>query len=81
MLFAGILKKPIQVTFQEEGSGRVVATWRVPLDRLPETFTAETGLNMGGAHYVVVAARPSTRARAAESRHLIVVIRRAAGVP
>jgi hypothetical protein len=77
MLFAGLLKKPIEVIFTEEGTGRVVATWRVPLDRLPETFTPETRLNMGGGHYAVVEARPSTRAKAAESRRLIVVIRAA----
>jgi len=75
MLFAGLLKKPIDVTFEEAGTGRVVANWRVPLDRLPETFTAETRLNMGGAQYVVVEARPPTRAKAAESRRLVVLIR------
>ncbi|HVU52524.1 MAG TPA: hypothetical protein VHL80_17715 [Polyangia bacterium] len=76
MLFAGLLKKPITVTFEEEGTRRVVATWRVPLDRLPETFTSETRLDMGGSRFVVVEARPATRARAADSRRLTVVIRR-----
>ena len=75
MLFAGLLKKPISVTFKEDGTGRVVATWRVPLDRLPETFTPDTRLNMGGAHYAVVEARPPTRAKAAEARSMTVVIR------
>lgn len=78
MLFAGILKKPITVTFKEEGSGRVVATWRVPLDKLPERFLPDTRLNMGGGHYVVVSAQPPTRNQAAESRQLTVVIRSAA---
>jgi hypothetical protein len=75
MLFAGLLKRPIEVVFEEAGTRRVVATWRVPLDRLPETFTPETRLNMGGAQYLVVAARPSTRAKAAEVRRVVVVIR------
>jgi hypothetical protein len=75
MLFAGLLKKPIHVTFEEEGTRRVVATWRVPLDRLPPTFTPETRLRMGGAQYVVVEARPPTRAKAAESHRLTIVIR------
>jgi hypothetical protein len=75
MLFAGLLKKPINVTFEEEGTGRVVASWRVPLDRLPETFSPETRLNMGGSQWAVVEARPPTRAKAAEVRRLIVVIR------
>jgi hypothetical protein len=78
MLFAGLLKKPITVVFKEEGGGRVVATWRVPLDKLPERFLPDTRLNMGGGHYVVVAAQPPTRSLAAESRQLTVVIRAAA---
>jgi hypothetical protein len=75
MLFAGLFKKPISVTFEEEGTGRVVATWRVPLDRVPETFQPDLRLNMGGEHYVVVRANPPTRALAAERRQLKVVIR------
>jgi hypothetical protein len=78
MLFAGILKKPITVTFKEENGDRVIATWRVPLDKLPERFLPDTRLNMGGVHYVVVAAKPPTRSLAAESRQLTVVIRAAA---
>jgi hypothetical protein len=75
MLFAGIFKKPISVTFTEEGTDRVVATWRIPLDRLPERFEPEHRLKMGGELYVVVAAKPPTRALAAETRQVVVVIR------
>jgi len=77
MLFAGLLKRPIPVTFTEEGTGRTIATWRVPLDKLPETFEPNLRLNMGGGHYVVVAASPPTRTKAAEVRQLTVVVRAA----
>ncbi|HEX4406181.1 MAG TPA: hypothetical protein VH560_15190 [Polyangia bacterium] len=77
MLFAGLLKKPITVVFKEEGNDRVVATWRVPLDKLPQSFVADTRLQMGGQHYLVVSANPSTRRLAAEARQLTIVIRSA----
>jgi hypothetical protein len=79
MLFAGLLKRPISICFKEEGTGRVVATWRVPLDKIPETFVPDTRLNMGGAQYLVVNAHPPTRNQAAECRQLTVVIRSSAG--
>jgi hypothetical protein len=75
MLFAGIFKKPISVSFEEEGTGRVIATWRIPLDKVPETFQPGLRLKMGGENYVVVAANPPTRALAAERRQLKVLIR------
>lgn len=71
------MKKPISVCFLEEGTNRLVATWRMPLDKLPETFVAHTRLNMGNKYYLVAAAEPATRAKAAEVRQVTIVIREA----
>ena len=68
----------IAVTFLDEATGAIVASFRMPLDRLPDAFVVDTGLKMNGAEYVVVSASPATKGEFANSRELKVVLRRRA---
>jgi hypothetical protein len=74
----GLFKVVVAATFVDQPTGAVVGSFRMPLDRIPETaFGPGAALNMNGKHYVVVRAEPLTRAETAEKRRLRVVVREA----
>jgi hypothetical protein len=77
----GFARRYITVTFFDETSGALVSSVKMPFDRLPDTFVANTELNMDGARYVVVRAVPSTKEEFKKTRLLKVSLRRLAVPP
>jgi hypothetical protein len=75
----GFARRYIPVTFVDEASGKIISSVKMPLERLPETFVADTELNLAGARYVVVRAEPNTKEEFKRTRQLKVALRKQAG--
>lgn len=66
----------IHVQFVDEQTGQIVAETYAPLSTLPQSFEAETHLELGGQHWDVVAADPVTADLFARSGTLALTLRR-----
>lgn len=74
----GFARRYIAVTFVDDASGRLVSSAKMPFERLPDTFVADTEMSMAGVRYVVVRADPSTKEEFKRTRQLKVSLRRLA---
>lgn len=74
----GFARRYIAVTFVDDASGRLVSSVKMPFERLPEAFVADTEMSMAGVRYVVVRADPSTKEEFRRTRQLKVSLRRLA---
>lgn len=64
------------VTFFDQGTGAIISSVRMPIERLPDTFATDFELKMAGADYLVMKADPPTKREFAATRQLKVVLRR-----
>ncbi|HEX3697023.1 MAG TPA: hypothetical protein VH374_16720 [Polyangia bacterium] len=64
----------MRVTFVDRMSGAVISQARMPVGRLPETFTKDTVLKMAGETYLVSRAEPATKAEFSASNQLKVFV-------
>ena len=69
-------RRIVTVTFFDHGSGAIISSSQMPLERLPETFTVDTELKMAGATFMVVRAEPATKPEFSATKQLKVVVRR-----
>ena len=69
-------RRVVTVTFVEESTGALISSSRMPVERLPETFTADFELKMSGAHYVVVKAEPPNKDAFSATKQLKVTVRK-----
>jgi hypothetical protein len=76
----GFARRYIPVTFVDDASGKIISSVKMPLERLPETFVADSEMNMGGVRYVVVRAEPNTKEEFKRTRQLKVSLRRLAAL-
>ncbi|HZS86868.1 MAG TPA: hypothetical protein VFE42_05175 [Chloroflexota bacterium] len=67
----------VHVQFVDAATGRVFAETDAPLSLLPQSFEAETQLEFSGQQWDVVAASPLTAELFAQSRSLVLTLRRA----
>jgi hypothetical protein len=74
----GFARRYIAVTFVDDASGALVSSMKMPFDRLPDAFVADTEMNMAGVRYVVVRAEPSTKEEFKRTRQLKVSLRKLA---
>jgi hypothetical protein len=74
----GFARRYITVTFVDDANGRLVSSVKMPFDRLPDIFVADTEMNMAGVRYAVVRAEPNTKEEFKRTRQLKVSLRRLA---
>ena len=67
-------RRIVRVTFVDRTSGAVISQVRMPVGRLPETFTKDTVLKMAGDTYVVSRAEPPTKVEFSASNQLKVFV-------
>ncbi|WP_433040663.1 hypothetical protein [Dactylosporangium sp. CS-033363] len=66
----------VQVTFVDAGSGQPFARSEMPAEQLPESFAAQTSLQLGQDQWVVERAEPETRAEATARGQMVLTLRR-----
>jgi hypothetical protein len=66
----------IEVTFIDELTDESMGVTQIPANNLPDSFERDTTINLSGADWTVLNARPKTRAQYTKSKHLILWIRR-----
>jgi hypothetical protein len=65
----------IEVTFIDELTDESLGVTQIPANNLPDIFERDTIINLSGADWNVLNARPKTRAQYTKSQHLILWIR------
>jgi hypothetical protein len=73
---AGMPPDAIVLRFVDADSGKLMGEHPVPAGQIPESFEAQTTLDMGGNHFEVVSAEPMTRAEAATRGFMTIRLRR-----
>jgi hypothetical protein len=66
----------IEVTFIDELTDESLGVTQIPANNLPDSFERDTTINLSGADWNVLNARPKTRAQYTKSKQLILWIRR-----
>jgi hypothetical protein len=66
----------IEVTFIDDLTDESLGVTQIPANNLPDSFERDTIINLSGADWNVLNARPKTRAQYTKSQHLILWIRR-----
>ncbi len=66
----------IEVTFIDDRTGESLGVTHIPISNLPESFERDTIINLSGADWNVLNARPKTRAQYTKSKTLILWIDR-----
>jgi hypothetical protein len=66
----------IEVTFIDDRTDESLGVTQIPANNLPDLFERDTTINLSGADWHVLNARPKTRAQYTKSKHLILWIRR-----
>jgi hypothetical protein len=66
----------IEVTFIDDLTGEAIGLTQVPANNLPDSFERDTTINLSGADWNVLNAKPKTRAQYTKSKTLILWIRR-----
>ena len=66
----------IEVTFIDELTDESLGVTQIPANNLPDLFERDTTINLSGADWHVLNARPKTRAQYTKSQQLILWIRR-----
>jgi hypothetical protein len=66
----------IEVTFIDDATDESIGITQMPANNLPDSFERDTIINLGGADWNVLNARPKTRAQYTKSKTLILWIRR-----
>jgi hypothetical protein len=66
----------IEVTFIDDLTGESIGVTHIPANNLPDSFERDTIINLSGADWNVLNARPKTRAQYTKSAQLILWIRR-----
>src|SRR5690348_4712574 len=73
-LFGNRQRETIQVRFVDSTTGKVFAESKLPIDRLPASFEAQTTLHLGDDDWDVVEARPVTAAEFGRTGELVLVL-------
>ncbi len=66
----------IEVTFIDDLTGESLGLTHIPANNLPDSFERDTKIDLSGAEWSVLNARPKTRAQYTKSKALILWIRR-----
>ncbi|AFY95719.1 hypothetical protein [Chamaesiphon minutus] len=66
----------IEVTFIDDATDESIGVTQIPANNLPDSFERDTIINLSGADWNVLNARPKTRAQYTKSKTLILWIRR-----
>ena len=66
----------IEVTFIDDTTDESLGVTQIPANDLPDSFERDTIINLSGADWNVLNARPKTRAQYTKSKHLILWISR-----
>jgi hypothetical protein len=66
----------IEVTFIDDLTDESLGVTQIPANNLPDSFERDTTINLSGADWNVLNARPKTRAQYTKSKQLILWIRR-----
>jgi hypothetical protein len=66
----------IEVTFIDDATDESIGVTQIPANNLPDSFDRDTIINLSGADWNVVNARPKTRAQYTKSQKMILWIRR-----
>lgn len=66
----------IEVTFIDDRTGESIGFTQIPANNLPESFERDTIINLSGADWNVLNAKPKTRAQYSKSQVLTLWIRR-----
>jgi hypothetical protein len=66
----------IEVTFIDDPTGESIGITQIPANNLPDSFERDTTINLSGADWNVLNAKPKTRAQYTKSKTLILWIRR-----
>ena len=70
----------IEVTFIDDTTDESLGITQIPANNLPDSFERDTIINLSGADWNVLNARPKTRAQYTKSKQLILWIRRVEAV-
>jgi hypothetical protein len=66
----------IEVTFIDDHTGESLGVTQIPANNLPDVFERDTTINLSGADWNVLNARPKTRAQYSKSKSLMLWISR-----